>query len=36
LRYLCHSPFNADEIDFYWKSIKVAKRAGFEFEDAQM
>ena len=36
LRYLCHSPFNADEIDYYWKSIKVAKRAGFEFEDAQM
>lgn len=36
LRYLCHSPFNADEIDFYWKSIKVAKRAGFEFDDAQM
>lgn len=36
LRYLCHSPFNADEIDFYWKSIKVAERAGFEFEDAQM
>lgn len=36
LRYLCHSPFNADEIDFYWKSIKVAKRAGFDFEDAQM
>lgn len=36
LRYLCHSPFNTDEIDFYWKSIKVAKRAGFEFEDAQM
>lgn len=36
LRYLCHSPFNADEIDFYWKSIKVAKRAGYEFEDAQM
>lgn len=33
LRYLCHHP---QEVDKYWSSIKVAKRAGYNIKDPQM
>ncbi len=31
LRYLCYHP---QDVDKYWNSIKIAKRAGYEVEDA--
>ena len=33
LRYLCHHPA---EVDKYWNSIKIAKRAGYKFTDIGM
>lgn len=33
LRYLCHHP---QEVDKYWNSIKVSKRAGYNIKDPQM
>ena len=33
LRYLCHHPA---EVDKYWNSIKIAKRAGYKFTDLGM
>lgn len=36
LRYLCHSPFNSDDVDFYWKSIKIALRNGYKIDDVPM
>ena len=32
-RYLCHHP---KEVDKYWDSIKVARRAGYKIDDPQM
>lgn len=36
LRYLCGSPFNSDDVDNYWKSIKIALRNDYLIEDVPL
>ena len=36
LHYLCGSPFNSDDVDYYWKSIKIALRNDYKIEDVPM
>lgn len=36
LHYLCGSPFNSDDVDYYWNTIKIAKRNGYKFKDVGM